>query len=138
MVMPCRRELDRYGTLVKHGKKYGGVFGKARHTFCHVFYLGITTLSNIATKVSFSEWAATRGLCLCSAAQRSLSHELRTSSSSQGIACSGDGDGSDDDSNSYSGGGGNDDYCGGGVDGDNGGGDGSSDGGGHKQQTTIT
>jgi hypothetical protein len=119
-------------------KSMAGFLEKPAILFAMFFYLGITTLSNIATKVSFSEWAATRGLCLCSAAQRSLSHELRTSSSSQGIACSGDGDGSDDDSNSYSGGGGNDDYCGGGVDGDNGGGDGSSDGGGHKQQTTIT
>jgi len=73
----------------------------------------------------------------CSAAQRRLSHELRTPPSSHGIACSGDGDGGNDDSNSYSSGGGDDDYGGGGVDGDNGGGGGNSDGIGHKQQTTI-
>jgi hypothetical protein len=102
--------------------------------FSIFFDLGITTLSNIATKLSFSEWAAARGLC-------NSSHELRTSSSSHGIACcSGDGDGGDDDSHSYSGGGGDDEYGDGGVDGNNGGsgGGGDSDGsGGHKQQTTI-
>ena len=47
-----------YGTSAKHGEKYGGVFGKARYTFCHVFNLGITTLSNIATKLSFGCGAA--------------------------------------------------------------------------------
>jgi hypothetical protein len=71
---------------------------------------------------------ADRGLC--STAQRSLSHELRTSSSSHEIACSRDGDGGDDKSNSYSGEGGDNDYGGGGGGGD-------SDGDGHKQQTTI-
>ncbi len=96
--------------------------------FAMFFDLGINTLSNIATKLSFLEWAAARGQC--SAAQRSLSHELRTSSSSHGIACSGNGDGGDDDSNIYSSGGGNDDNGGGGGGGD-------SDGGGHKQQTTL-
>ena len=49
-----------YGTSAKHGKKYGGVFGKARHTFRHVFNLGITTLSNVSTKVSFSVWGSNR------------------------------------------------------------------------------
>ena len=95
------------------------------------FHLGITTLSNIATKLSFSEWAAGR--------QRCVAHELRFSSSSHGIACSGNGDGGDDSSNSYSGGGGDDDYIRGGVNGGGGGGDSNSnsDGGGHKQQTTI-
>jgi len=28
-----------YGTSAKHSEKYGGVFGKARHTFRHVFRL---------------------------------------------------------------------------------------------------
>ena len=51
-----------------------------------------------------------------------FTHKLRTSSSSHGIACSGDGDGGDDNSNSDSNGGGD----------DNGGG-GDSDGGGHRQ-----
>jgi hypothetical protein len=72
---------------------------------------------------------------LCSAAQRSLSHELLTSSSSHGIACSGDGDGDDEDSNSYSGGGGDDDYGGGGVNGVDGVDDG---GGGGDTRTTAT
>jgi hypothetical protein len=36
---PCRRQLDRLGNSAKHGEKYGGVFGKARHIFRHVFQL---------------------------------------------------------------------------------------------------
>ncbi len=78
------------------------------------FNLGIITLSNIATKSLFQGRPADRGLC--SAAQRT--HELRTSSSSHGIAFSGDDDCDDDDSNSYSGGGGDDDYGGGGINGE--------------------
>jgi hypothetical protein len=27
------------GTSAKHGEKNGGVFGKAHHTFCHVFLI---------------------------------------------------------------------------------------------------
>jgi hypothetical protein len=117
---------------------------KSAILFAMFFHLGITTLSNIAIKLSFSEWAA--------GCQRFVAHELRSSSSSHGIACSGNGDGGDDSSNSYSGGGGDDDYIGGGVNGDNGGGggggggggdgdgggDSNSDGGGHKQQTSIS
>jgi hypothetical protein len=113
-------------------KSMAGFLEKPTILFAIFFDLGITTLSNIATKLSFSEWAAARGLY--------SSHELRTSSFSHGIACcSGDGDGGDDDSHSYSGGGGDDEYGDGGVDGNNSGGGGgdSNSSGGHKQQTTI-
>ena len=88
--------------------------------FSMFFNLGITTLSKITTKL-FLFWHGAVNRGVCSAEQRSLSHELCTSSYSHGIACSGDGDGGDDDSNSYSGRGGDDDYGGGGIDGDNGG-----------------
>jgi hypothetical protein len=123
-------------------KSMAGFLEKPTILFAMFVYLGINTLSNITTKLSF--WRGGRQSehsGLCSAAQRSLSHELRTSSSSHGIACSGDGDGGNEDSNSYSGGGGDNDYGFGGVDGDNGGGGGGggggdSDDGGHKQQTT--
>ena len=54
-----------HGSSAKHGKKYGWVFGKACHTFHHVFQLRNypTTLSNIATKLSlFWHGAVDRGL----------------------------------------------------------------------------
>jgi hypothetical protein len=89
-----------YGSSAKHGEKYGGVFGKARHTFRHVFQLrNYYIIKYRHQTLSFFFFGVGRP------ADR---HELRTSSSSHGIACSGDGDGGgdDDDSNSYSGGGG--------------------------------
>ena len=47
---PCRRQME---TSEKHGEKYGGVFGKARHTFHHVFRLRNKYAStNIATNTT--------------------------------------------------------------------------------------
>ena len=104
------RHVDASRSLMEprrnKAKSMAGYLEKHAILFTVFFDFGINTLSNIATKLSFLEWTTARGLC--SAAKRSLSHELRTSSSSDGIACSGDGDGGNDDSNSYSGGGGDD------------------------------
>jgi hypothetical protein len=61
--MACRHvdaSWIAYGTSAKHGEKYGGVLGKAHYNFRHVFDLGITTLSNIAPKLSFLVWAGGR------------------------------------------------------------------------------
>ena len=57
------------GTLEKHGEKYGGVFGKACRTSAMFFDLGNNTLSNTATKLSYSEIGAAARDFMCSAAQ---------------------------------------------------------------------
>jgi hypothetical protein len=44
-----------YGISAKHGKKYCGFLEKPAILFAMFFDLGITTLSNITTKLSFSE-----------------------------------------------------------------------------------
>ena len=112
-----------------------GVFGKARHTFRHVFYLGINTFLNIATKLSSESWSGP-GLRLYEAQHKALIEYYFHSTGDphllllppHGIACSGVGDGGDDDSNIDSGGGDDD---------DNGGGGGDSDGNEHRHQTPI-
>jgi len=127
--MPAGLLMEAWRNMAK---SMAGFSEKPAILFAMFFRLGIATLSNnIATKLSFSVWAADRGLC--SAAQRSLSHELRTSSSSHGS----DSDGGNNDSNSYSGGGCDNNYGDGDVDGNNGGGGVDSDVGGNKQQTSI-
>ena len=58
--MTCRHvdaSWIAYGTSAKRGEKYGVFFlEKLVILFAMFFDLGTTTLSNIATKLSFSEW----------------------------------------------------------------------------------
>ena len=113
--------LMAHGTSAKHGEKYGRFFGKARHTIHHVFQLRNYYIIKYRHQTLFF-----------GVGRPADRHELRTSSSYHGIACSGNGDGGDDDdSNNYSGGGGDNDYGRGGVGGNNSSG-GDSDSGGHK------
>ena len=53
---PCRHQLELMEARQNMAKSMAGFLEKSAMLFAMFFNLGITTLSNIATKLSFSVW----------------------------------------------------------------------------------